>query len=54
MTYNDAARTMTSYQLTLRFSELTPVIEDDYFDTDSQFEGGKLSTTDSGTTDIGF
>ena len=54
MTYNDPARTMTSYQLTLRFSELTPVIEDDYFDTKSDFEGGKLSTDETGTTDIGF
>ena len=54
MTYNDPAHTMTSYQLTLRFTELTPVIEDDYFDTKSDFEGGKLSTDKTGTTDIGF
>lgn len=32
MTFNDEAKTMTSYQLTLRFSELEPVYEDDYAD----------------------
>ena len=30
MTFNDDAKTMTSYQLSLRFSELEPVYEDDY------------------------
>lgn len=30
MTYNDERKTMTSYQLSLRFSELEPVYEDDY------------------------
>lgn len=30
MTYNDTRRTLTSYQLSLRFSELEPVYEDDY------------------------
>ena len=32
MTYNDNSRTMTSYQLSLRFSELEPIYEDDYND----------------------
>jgi hypothetical protein len=31
MTFDDPGKTMTSYQLTLRFSELEPVYEDDYF-----------------------
>lgn len=30
MTFNDEGKTMTSYQLTLRFSELDPIYEDDY------------------------
>lgn len=30
MTFNDEAKTMTSYQLSLRFSELDPLYEDDY------------------------
>ncbi len=30
MTFNDEAKTMTSYQLSLRFSELEPIYEDDY------------------------
>jgi len=30
MTYNDERKTMTSYQLSLRFSELEPIYEDDY------------------------
>lgn len=30
MTFNDDAKTMTSYQLSLRFSELEPLYEDDY------------------------
>jgi hypothetical protein len=30
MTYNDPRRTMTSYGMTLRFSELEPIYEDDY------------------------
>lgn len=40
MTYNDPRRTMTSYGMTLRFSELEPIYEDDY--------GGKSG---SGTTE---
>ena len=47
MTFDDDSRTMTSYQLTLRFSELEPVYEKDFFDA-------KLSTQTSGTSDIGF
>jgi hypothetical protein len=39
MTFEDG--TMTSYDLTLRFSELEPIYEDDYFDT-------KLSETEIG------
>jgi hypothetical protein len=31
MTFNDTNKTMTSYQLSLRFSELDPIYEDDYF-----------------------
>lgn len=30
MTFNDDAKTMTSYQLSLRFSELDPIYEEDY------------------------
>ena len=30
MTFNDEQRTMTSYQLTLRFSELDPIYNTDY------------------------
>jgi hypothetical protein len=30
MTFNDPDRTMTSYQMTLRFSELDPIYESDY------------------------
>jgi hypothetical protein len=30
MTFNDPARTLTSYQLSLRFSELDPVLDEDY------------------------
>jgi hypothetical protein len=32
MTFNDEAKTMTSYQLSLRFSELDPLYSDDYKD----------------------
>lgn len=32
MTFNDDARTMTSYQISLRFSELEPIYENDYND----------------------
>lgn len=31
MTFDDEDKTMTSYQLTLRFSELDPIYEDDYW-----------------------
>jgi hypothetical protein len=34
MTYNDSSRTMTSYQLSLRFSELDPIYDKDYQDID--------------------
>jgi hypothetical protein len=40
MTYNDERKTMTSYQLSLRFSELEPIYEDDYGGA-----SGKTSTT---------
>ena len=30
MTFDDADRTMTSYKITMRFTELEPVTEDDY------------------------
>ncbi len=32
MTFNDEEKTMTSYQLTLRFSELDPIYSEDYVD----------------------
>lgn len=35
MTFNDSDKTMTSYQLTLRFSELDPIYEEDYHKTDN-------------------
>lgn len=41
MTYNDERKTMTSYQLSLRFSELEPIYEDDYGGA-----SGKTSTTE--------
>jgi len=34
MTYEDPYRTLTSYQLTLNFSELDPIFDDDYTDLD--------------------
>tara|TARA_R100001443_G_scaffold5648_3_gene14422 strand:+ start:16483 stop:17895 length:1413 start_codon:yes stop_codon:yes gene_type:complete len=34
MTYDDPAKTMTSYQLTLSFSELEPIYDEDYTDLD--------------------
>ena len=34
MTYNDSSRTMTSYQLSLRFNELDPIYDKDYKDID--------------------
>jgi hypothetical protein len=36
MTFNDDNRTMTSYNLTLQFSELEPVTSKDYFDKNGQ------------------
>jgi len=36
MTFNDVNRTMTSYNLTLQFSELEPVTSKDYFDNNGQ------------------
>lgn len=35
MTYNDDAKTLTSYNLNLTFSELDPIYSDDYENTDS-------------------
>lgn len=35
MTFNDAAKTLTSYQLSLRFSELDPIYDSDYNEPDS-------------------
>ena len=32
MTFNDSLRTMTSYEISLQFSELEPVYESDYKD----------------------
>ena len=32
MTYDDPARTMTSYTIEMAFTELTPLTEDDYTD----------------------
>jgi len=36
MTFNDENRTMTSYQLTLRFGELDPIYNTDYAGLDDQ------------------
>ena len=33
MTFDDEARTMTSYEITMRFKELTPLTESDYLET---------------------
>jgi len=30
MTFDDADRTMTSYKITMQFTELEPITEDDY------------------------
>ena len=30
MTYNDPARTMTSYNISMEFTELNPILETDY------------------------
>jgi len=34
MTFDDDSRTMTSYQMTLSFTELDPIYEDDYNNDD--------------------
>jgi hypothetical protein len=36
MTFNDGSRTMTSYGLSLRFSELDPIYNTDYYDTENK------------------
>jgi hypothetical protein len=36
MTFNDSARTMTSYGLSLRFSELDPIYNTDYYDSENK------------------
>jgi len=43
MTFNDAERTMTSYEMSLRFTELDPVYDSDYSDE----KGNTVSDTDS-------
>lgn len=36
MTFNDGSRTMTSYGLSLRFSELDPIYNTDYYDSENK------------------
>ncbi len=57
MTFNDEQQQhpMTAYNMSLKFSELTPVTEDDYFDAESSYStSGRLSTRTHGSPDIGF
>jgi hypothetical protein len=50
MTFNDEARTMTSYGLSLRFSELEPIYDSDYSDS----QGQATSPYNIGPNEIGF
>lgn len=57
MTYNDNERTMTSYQITLQFSELDPIYESDYNDIDGiQFnnQGGTTNSQKYDSAGIGY
>jgi len=42
MTFSDTNRTMTSYQLSLRFSEVDPVYESDYYDSTRPLKGYEI------------
>jgi hypothetical protein len=42
MTFDDADRTMTSYKITMQFTELEPITEDDY----QTFTSGPLADAD--------
>jgi hypothetical protein len=48
MTYNDPRRTMTSYGMTLRFSELEPIYEDDYLPNTETTKGRPLANDEIG------
>ena len=48
MTYNDPKRTMTSYGMTLRFSELEPIYEDDYLPNTETTKGRPLANDEIG------
>ena len=50
MTFDDDDRTMTSYQMTLRFSELDPIYESDYSDS----TGKATDPYNIGPNEIGF
>jgi len=50
MTFDDDGRTMTSYQMTLRFSELDPIYESDYSDS----TGKATDPYNIGPNEIGF
>lgn len=50
MTFNDEARTMTSYGLSLRFSELEPIYDSDYSDSTGQ----ATNPYNIGPNEIGF
>ena len=53
MTYNEpGVNPMTSYQMTLRFSEIDPIYDEDYSYTDS--EGKTTNQYNIGINDIGF
>lgn len=61
MTFNDEKRTMTSYELTLNFTELDPIYDSDYSDSSgnevsdtSSIKGFNPDSTAIGTDDIGF
>lgn len=50
MTFDDPARTLTSYQLSLRFSELEPVLDEDYTKTGSD----EIRSDEIRSDEIGF
>lgn len=53
MTFNDDAKTITSYQLSLRFSELEPIYESDYNDIDGITTFNKQGNPLNGSYDSG-
>lgn len=54
MTFNDESKTMTSYQLSLRFSELEPIYEDDYNQIDGVNPQDDPNSAKFGSGGIGY